>query len=213
MRKIRFLTLGMLLILSFGCKQTKKENTVQQQVSKEVVENSFILIKDSTKVSFTAYKTTDKVPVGGKFLKIDITDAKSGTTALEALNGAAFSIPVSSLFTNDATGTRDPKLLEFFFGAMTNTELIAGKFRTDANNTCSIEVTMNGETSIIPLEYNKVNDTSITFNGTLDLENWNALDALASINKACKELHTGTDGVTKTWSDVAVQAHVLLQKN
>jgi hypothetical protein len=29
-----------------------------------------------------------------------------------------FSIPVSSLFTNDATGTRDPKILKFFFGVL-----------------------------------------------------------------------------------------------
>ena len=46
----------------------------------------------------------------------------------------------------------------------------------------------------------------------MDLENWNALDAVASINKACEILHTGKDGVSKTWSEVAVKAEVLLDK-
>lgn len=213
MKKIRFLTLGMLLILSFGCKQTKKENTRQQQVSKELIEDSFSLIKDSTKVSFTAYKTTAKVPVGGQFKTIGISNTKTGGTPLEALAGTEFSIPVSSLFTNDVTGTRDPKLLKFFFGAMKDTELISGVFKTTLDDKCSIDVTMNGETANIPLEYTMDTETNITFNGTLNLEDWNALDAVVSINKACKELHTGTDGVSKTWSDVEVQALVQLKKN
>jgi hypothetical protein len=65
-------------------------------------------------VSFTAYKTTDKLAVGGTFKEITLTNTTE--TALGALNGTKFSIPVSSLFTNDATGTRDPKIIKFFFG-------------------------------------------------------------------------------------------------
>ncbi|MDV7138482.1 YceI family protein [Maribacter sp. TH_r10] len=213
MKRINLITLGLLLILGFSCKQAKKENTEQQKETKEIVGDSYSIISDSTKVSFTAYKTTAKVPVGGQFKNIDISNAKEGSTPLEALNGIEFSIPVSSLFTNDATGTRDPKILEFFFGAMNNTELISGTFKTSADNKCSIDVTLNGETANIPLEYTMDSENSITFKGEMELENWNALDAVASINKACKELHTGTDGVSKTWSDVAVQAKVLLQKN
>jgi hypothetical protein len=43
-----------------------------------------------------------------------LTNTRQGETALDALNGAQFSIPVNSLFT-DATGSRDPKILKFFF--------------------------------------------------------------------------------------------------
>jgi hypothetical protein len=46
----------------------------------------------------------------------------------------------------------------------------------------------------------------------MNLENWDALAAVASINKACEALHTGKDGI-KTWSEVAVHADVLLNKN
>jgi hypothetical protein len=60
------------------------------------------------------------------------------------LNGAQFSIPVSSLFTNDATGTRDPKILKFFWSTE-NTELISGEFKVGTDNTCSIDVLLNGK--------------------------------------------------------------------
>ncbi len=210
MKKIKLLALALVLIVGYSCKETKKEK--EEQV-KEMATEKFTLVKDSTKVSFTAYKTTEKLPVGGKFMKIDIKDSKSGATALDALNGTTFSIPVSSLFTNEATGTRDPKLLEFFFGAMKNTEMISGVFKKDADNKCSIDVTLNGETANIPLDYTLNSEKSITFNGTMNLEDWSALGAIASINKACKELHTGKDGVSKTWSDVAVQAQVQMNIN
>ena len=41
-------------------------------------------------------------------------------------------------------------------------------------------------------------------NANMDITNWNALDALAALNKVCEILHTGADGVSKTWSDVAL---------
>ncbi|EAR01668.1 YceI family protein [Maribacter sp. HTCC2170] len=210
MKKIKILALGLILLVGYNCKDAKKEKAKEV---KEITQDSFTIIKDSTKVSFTAYKTSEKLPVGGKFLEVNFKETKSGVTAMEALNGTSFSIPVRSLFTNDATGTRDPKLLEFFFGVMKNTDLISGVFKTGADNTCSIDVTMNGETANIPLEFTIDSETNITFNGKLNLEDWKALDALASLNEACKELHTGKDGVSKTWNDVAVQAQVQLNKN
>tara|TARA_R110000868_G_scaffold140877_2_gene356884 strand:+ start:450 stop:1091 length:642 start_codon:yes stop_codon:yes gene_type:complete len=212
MKKLAFTFLCTLVILFSSCKDTKKN---QDNKDVEVVAKSsemFSLIPDSTKVSFTAYKTTDKLPVGGTFKIINITDAHEGITTLEALNGTKFSIPVSSLFTNDPTGTRDPKLIEFFFGVMNNPELISGSFKVE-NEKCSIDVTLNGETQNIPLTYETVDENKLTFKGIMDLENWNAMDAVASINKACEVLHTGKDGISKTWSEVALQAEVMLQKN
>jgi hypothetical protein len=214
MKQIKFLALGLLVIAFYtSCKDVKNEKEVQSEEVQAASSNKFSLIKDSTQVSFTSYKTTEKTPVGGKFTKIDITSSNSGDTVFEVLNGTTFSIPVSSLFTNDATGTRDPKILQFFFGAMTNTEFITGVFHVSDNDTCAIDVTLNGETSSISLTPEMVSDTEYLFKGTMELENWKALNAVSSLNEACKVLHTGADGVTKTWSEVAVQARVLLEKN
>lgn len=212
MKRITFIAVGLLLIGSFSCKETKKNTSEGSTTETTEKVEQYTLVKDSTKVSFTAYKTTEKVPVGGKFTEIELSNTSAGTTPLEALNGVEFSIPVSSLFTNDATGTRDPKILEFFFGVMKDTELISGVFKVGEGDKCSIDVTLNGETANIPLTHKMISKTGLSFDGVMELENWKALDAVASINKACEALHTGDDGVSKTWSEVAVHAEVLLEK-
>lgn len=212
MKNLKLVAFGFMLLAAFGCKDSKKNDENQAQEPQTTV-NTFSLVKDSTKVNFTAYKTTDKVAVGGEFKTINITNISDGKTALEALNGSKFSIPVSSLFTNDATKTRDPKIIEFFFEVMVQPEFISGVFKVSADNKCSIDVTLNGNTENIPLQYTANSDTSLSFDGVLNLEKWDALDAIISLNKACELLHTGADGVSKTWSDVAVHADVLLQRN
>ena len=211
MKKITYAFFCSLVLLSFSCKDAKKNQEVKD--AQEVSESTemFSIIEDSSKVGFTAYKTTEKVPVSGEFKEINITKSQDGSTPLEALNGLEFSIPVSSLFTNDPTGVRDPKLLEFFFNVMKNPELISGSFKVE-DNKCSVDLTLNGETHNLPLEHATADDSKITLTGVMNLEDWNAMDAVNSINKACEILHTGKDGVSKTWSEVALNAEVMLQK-
>ena len=212
MKKLKLATVVLILVTAISCKDSKK-NTEESVTDTPTSESIYSVVNDSTKVSFTAYKTTDKVAVGGILKEITLSNLGQGKTALEALNGTKFSIPVSSLFTNDPSGTRDPKILQFFFGVLKNTELISGEFKVAADNTCSIAVLLNGKTANIPLEYTSTSDTSMSFDGVMNLENWDALAAVASINKACEALHTGSDGVSKTWSEVAVHATVLIKKN
>jgi hypothetical protein len=212
MKKLKLIALAMILITAVSCKDSKK-STEGNTTKTETTEGTYSLVNDSTKVSFTAYKTTDKAAVGGVFKEITLTNTTEGETALGALNGTTFSIPVSSLFTNDATGSRDPKILKFFFGVMKNTELISGEFKVSDENSCSIDVTLNEKTANIPLKLTTNGATSLSFDGVMDLENWDGLAAVASINKACEALHTGQDGISKTWSEVAVHADVLLNKN
>ena len=211
MKNLKLIALGMILITAIGCKDSKKD-TEEKTLETQTIARTYNVVNDSTKVSFTAYKTTDKVAVGGSFKEITLTNTGEGKTAFEALNGTKFSIPVSSLFTNDATGTRDPKILKFFFGMLKDTELISGEFKVTGENTCSIDVNLNGKTTNIPLNYTSNSDTSLSFDGVMNLENWDGLAAVASLNKACAALHTGKDGVSKTWSEVAVHADVLLNK-
>jgi hypothetical protein len=212
MKKLKLIALGIILITAIGCKDSTKKIDYQTTETK-TTKGTYTVVNDSAKVSFTAYKTTDKAAVRGVFKKITLTNTRQGETALDALNGAQFSIPVNSLFTNDATGSRDPKILKFFFGVLKNTEIISGEFKVAVDNTCSIEVLLNGKTATIPLQFSTNSDSSLSFDGVMNLENWDALAAVASINKACEALHTGKDGISKTWSEVAVHADVLLNKN
>ena len=40
----------------------------------------------------------------------------------------------------------------------------------------------------------------------------NGHSAIVSLNKACNELHTGDDGISKTWNDVQIDASISIIK-
>ncbi len=207
MKKIQIAALGLLLVAAFSCKQTKKE----EEKTEETATAIYNIVEDSTDVRFTAYKTTDKVPVGGTFQEIELSYT-AGETPMETLDGLGFSIPVSSLFTNDPTKVRDPKIIEFFFEKMAETQSITGTFTFKDDKSCAVQLSMNGMSTELPMEYEITDDNHVNFSGVMDLTQWNALDALASLNEACKVLHTGSDGVSKTWEDVAIKGSVLLEQ-
>ncbi|NJX14937.1 YceI family protein [Tamlana crocina] len=202
-----------LIALAIGfvsCKENKKDN--QTPETENIQSEKFIVKPEATSVKWTAYKTTDKVGVNGTFTTLNF-DSKSGNSAQEALNNLEFSIPISSLFTNDATNTRDAKIKDAFFGSMINTELLKGKIEYSIGGACNASLTMNGVTHNIPLNIDIQEERRITLTGTMNLKDWNALEALEALNKVCFDLHKGADGVSKTWEDVAIEVSTYLRKS
>lgn len=199
------------IILSFtcilACKNEKKDTDTTSETPTENVEQ-YVVKPEGTSVKWTAYKTTEKKAVGGEFATLKFNN-KSGVTPQEALNNLEFSIPVSSLMTKDVG--RDAKIKASFFGAMLDTDLITGKIKY-FNNKCSAELTMNGVTTDLPLDVTITDERRVKMTGVINLKDWNALDALASLNKVCFDLHKGSDGVSKTWEDVAVEISTYLRK-
>lgn len=204
MKKISLLILGLTFITFTSCKKDEKTETTTE--TKEEVKG-LTIVNDSTKVKWTAFKTTDKVAVGGSFTQIEIKEVKTGNTPQEVLEGVAFSIPVSSLFTNNED--RDYKLKTIFFGTLKNTELLSGilNFR---DNQLFMTLSMNDVTKQIPLEYTFENNL-FSMKTTLNLNDFGGELAVAAINKACYELHKGPDGVSKTWETVDILGEVLFQ--
>jgi hypothetical protein len=204
MNKISLLILGLAFVTFTSCKNEEKTETLTE--TKEEVKG-LTIVNDSTKVKWTAFKTTDKVAVGGSFTQIELKDVKTGNTPQEVLEGVAFSIPVSSLFTNNED--RDYKLKTIFFATLKNTELLSGilNFR---DNQLFMTLSMNDVTKQIPLEYTFENNL-LNMKTTLNLNDFGGETALAAINKACYELHKGPDGVSKTWETVDIMGEVLFQ--
>ncbi len=163
----------------------------------------------SIDLKWTAYKTTGKVPVSGTFKEINISNIQQGNTIQESLNGVNFSIPVSSIFSNNES--RDKKLQMYFFGVMENTSILEGKLNVTSDTAGSLEVSMNGVTNSFPVEISAEGDL-ISIAGVINLKDWNALSAVSSLNKACFELHKGADGVSKTWDEVQVETTFSLSK-
>lgn len=200
---INFSLIIILSITIFSCAKEKK------QEEKPATETSFNVDAEKSSVQWIGYKTTDKVAVKGTFKEINILEMNSGSTAAASLEGLEFEIPVSSIYSKDTI--RDGKLKRLFFGVMENTLNLKGKFSVKDESNGNIALSMNGLTKDLPFTYDMSKDT-IMINATMDLNIWETQNALASIHEACLELHTGADGVSKTWDEVGLSAKILTVK-
>lgn len=184
-----------------SCKSEAKKETETTKEEVTVTKKAFVLQDATNTVNWVAYKTTDKVPVKGQFQKVNITTGGEADTAKEAINNAEFSIPVSSIFTQDSS--RDFKIRKFFFGVMDKTELLSGKLVLENDSIGYADLTMNSVTKKLPFKYT-LNGKEFSLNATMNISDWQAQSALDSLNTACNDLHKGADGVSKTWDDVAL---------
>lgn len=193
------------LLLTITLLNSCKENV---KTEAKPAEKTYAVIADSTTINWTAYKTTAKVPVKGQFSEVTIENVKKDTTVLGALNGLKFKIPINSLITKDTI--RDAKLKKYFFGSMINSSTITGTVHINKENGSTVDISMNGITRELPIAY-IVNDNKVTIVGNMELDNWQAKAALEALNVVCKDLHTGADGISKTWSDVKIEVVTVLK--
>jgi len=198
MKKSIFSSLLFLVAITIvSCKSDKKPEQEKQINSKR-----YVIEPNNSKINWTAYKTTAKVPVKGEFTQFSIENSKKGTTVVEALNGAQFKIPVSSLSTKDTI--RDGKLKKSFFGSMINTSKITGTIHIDNDTSGKVAITMNGISQDLPITYS-IEGEMVTIEAVMNLDNWKAQAAIEALNVVCKDLHTGDDGISKTWNDVKIE--------
>lgn len=201
-RMISFLIIATAFYFA-ACKSETKKEEIKESVKTEVKKSTaaFAVTNAKNEINFTAYKTTEKIGVGGAFKKVEVLAGGEGSSVKEAIHNTEFSIPVSSLATKDSS--RDYKIKKFFFGIMDNTKLLSGKLMLNDDTNGTAKITMNGETKDVPFTYTIV-DNTFNMQATIDINTWNASAALASLNKVCEDLHKGADGVSKTWSEVAL---------
>ena len=204
MKKITLSALIVFAIFSaVHCKKSK---------SKAVKKTLYTVDTNFTKVQWTAYKTTAKTPVKGIFKEVSVENiTPSEKISANILNGATFRIPVSSLFSNDDTGQRDPKIKNSFFGVMKNTISLYGTLHITNEANGYANFTMNEITHKLPFTYSVKNNT-MKVTGLINLNHWNAQEALQSLHKACELLHTGTDGISKTWDEVQIDLDIYFKK-
>ena len=158
-------------------------------------------------VTWKAYKTLAKLGVGGQFTAVKYTPNKlEGKNFRELFVGSKVSIDISKI--NTGNPARDKTLVKHFFHNLKG-ETIEAKIvdikRTDKHvkgkprtGTMDVEITMNAKTLTIPMKY-RYSEGHFQATGTIDLFDFDARYALASINKSCYDLHKG-----KTWTDVSI---------
>lgn len=216
MKKITSLVILATLFLT-SCKKAETTETVVNETPE--TENLFTDCSysiDSTKatVNWTAFKTSEKIGVGGQFDDVQVLGVSKGASISDALFNLKFNIKTASTNTNNAD--RDQKIITFFFGNMSKPEVISGYIKStegnNANGKCIASLRLNEIEKEVPLDYVFVNDT-ITLTGTMDVLDWNASKGLSAINNACKALHTGADGKSVTWPNVDLKIKTVVIKN
>jgi polyisoprenoid-binding protein YceI len=157
-------------------------------------------------VEWTAYKTAKKVGVSGTFESVTYKPvAKSGENFRSILVGSSVSIDTKSV--NTKHESRDATLSKFFFEMMSQKNIEAKIVDIKADKSekgaprrgvLSVEIEMNGIKKTVPMKYS-FSDGLFAAEGVIDILDFKADKALASIAKECFDLHEG-----KTWSEVSI---------
>jgi len=158
-------------------------------------------------VSWKAYKTLAKVGVSGMFTSVKyVPVAKEGKNFRELLVGSRVSIDMTQIDTGNPT--RDKTLVKMFFKQLKSTTLEGKILSIKADKhvkgkpysgILDVALNLNAKKITIPMKYRYEKEHFVA-EGTLDLFDFAAQDALSSINKSCYDLHKG-----KTWNDVHIE--------
>ena len=207
----RNLIIGIALsTLMLSCTTETETNEVEEQVD-EIQICNFTYQPETTVINWTAFKTTAKKGVSGKFDEFEVLVPNDGNEfMIQSLNSATITIPVSSV--NSDNPERDKKIDSLFFGAMNQTEIISVLVKSITEESAIVEITMNGKSVDYEGEIIVENET-VKFNATINLDDFEAQPAVESLNTACKDLHTGDDGVSKLWSEVDIAVETTLKQN
>ena len=195
------------LMLACGGSGEEEEATEEEVVTEEKCTYSYDA--ESTVLTWTAFKLTEKVGVDGTFDEINVT-ANESDDMFGVLTGATFEIPVSSVNTQDAE--RDAKLRNSFFGNFESTGMITGSINSIDGSSASVSITINGQTKDYEGEVSVEGET-VTMKAVMDILDFDGQVAMDSLGVVCAEKHTGPDGVNKLWSDVAIAVKTTLVKN
>ena len=165
---------------------------------------------ESTVVEWTAFKFTEKAPVKGTFNEIKVEALPSAESQKELLESLQFSLSTASVETQNEE--RNGKIAKLFFGTI-QTDAITGKMKKiGEKGTATVEITLNKIARDVPGKYT-LEDGVFTFSSTIDVVDWNATKGINLLNEVCKDLHTGSDGKSKLWSQVDIYFSTKLESD
>jgi polyisoprenoid-binding protein YceI len=222
MKKINISLVAIATLFMVSCgTETKEESTEKTAQEAVPVEKSteetctYTYDPSTTKITWTSFKTTEKVAVGGTFDEYSVEGTAPSNSESAVFEQATFSINTSSV--NTGNTERDPKLIKFFFNTMVETETITGGISkiseaVDGKGAAVVNITMNGQTHEVNATYT-LDGTALTLSATVNMANWEATNAITALNTECKDLHTGEDGISKLWEEVDFEITTVLGKS
>lgn len=155
----------------------------------------------STTLEWESYKFTEKKGVKGTFKDMTVEGTLESDDPVALLSSLSIKINTGSVETQDEG--RNAKIVEHFFGTIKTPE-ITGKVKSlGEDGKATFSFVMGGMTKDVVGDYTWENNV-FTYDAVIDVANWNATIGIDALNKICKDLHTGTDGKSKLWSEVRI---------
>ena len=213
MRLIRLSILFLFFLIS--CADSKREKVVpliDENNVETIKEGSYSFDSNKAKIIWKGFKTTDRIQVTGQFEQFDSSRDMKQFDSLDGLiDGLDFSISTSSSASGDPV--RDLNLKDYFFKLLTSNFRLTGSLGYPNNNL--IPVTFNTLLGSKTVELSYFFENSVVeIKGIIDIGiDLGGVMAYESIHQQCEQLHTGGDGVSKTWSEVEVLVRVPIIRN
>ena len=216
MKKL-FLPLSIIAAVSFSSCGGESNEATEETTVEETAEPTCFYAFDAnneTSVKWTAFKTNEKIGVGGQFDEVMVTGGEKSTKITDVINTIKFSITTAS--TNTTNEARDKKIIDSFFGTMVTTDLIIGQLENaegDNNSgTCKALLTLNNVEKEVTLKYT-LTDNVLNLTGEMNINDFDAQSSLTALNEVCSEKHTGKDGESITWPNVELNITSTLSKD
>jgi len=224
---MRFFAIFLLLAgLSAGCNSKTAEIEAKEAANKEALAKQAAAkaaeaaapactytLTEATP-SWTAYKTSDKAGVSGTFNTVKLSETKPGDTLTAALAGLSAEIEGASV--ESGNPARNTTLAQAFFSKFAaETRFgakITGASGDEKEGLIMVMLEMNGVSKPIQLKHDGLQEGTLTAKAVIDMLDYALQAPFDSLHSACEGLHTGKDGVAKTWTEVEVSLTAKIDK-
>jgi hypothetical protein len=174
--------------------------TAFTQIEANASSCTYSLVDGTEKVTWTGYKFTEKTGVSGTFDNVKVSH-KTANSLEDLLKSISFEIDTKSI--NSGNPARDMTLQKTVFAFLSVPETIKGEVKAATDKSIDVKMTLNEQMNAA-FDYT-ASEGVIKAEGDIDLTQNGLLKSFKAVAEACKALHTGKDGVSKTWSDVNIQ--------
>lgn len=213
-RSFLFLSLSLLLLMG-ACKPEKAPPTPEMPQEEDVVATkptepaaaeacTYSTDPNQIKMEWTAYKFTDKTPVKGTFTGTQVEGEVKADSLSALVQGLRMKLDGATIESGDPG--RNLTVKDFFFAKFNPPFQMEAWVKdlqgTDTAGSLTLVLQMNGVSKEAPFVYTATPEGELTAKGGINLMNWNLQPAFDSIHQACETMHTGKDGVSKTWEVV-----------
>jgi hypothetical protein len=152
-------------------------------------------------LKWTGFKFTEKSAVSGTFTEMTLVKTNNKRRYV-GLSGMLMShhLSINTLSVDAGLPARNTNLVAGLFKTFSDTTMRARISKVD-KKTAQMVLAWGGKDYTLPLDL-KDDGKSVTLTGKMDFLKMGLKEAYNSIHAQCKDVHTGSDGVAKTWSEV-----------